>query len=82
MTVPTLVAAAAGEALVRPPADPTAEEVKNVINAAKSAISLVTAPREAEAMEAMVQPKVVTEVATVAVGVEVKRVIRVEVWLG
>ena len=59
-----------------------AEEVKNVISAAKSAISLVTAPKGAEATEPMVRTKVVTAVATAAVGVEVKRVIRVEVWLG
>lgn len=82
MTVPTLVAAVAGEALVRPPADPTAEEVKNVTSAAKLAISLVTAPRGAEATEVMVQTKAVTEVTTAAVGVEDKRAIRVEVWLG
>ena len=64
------------------PADPMAEEVKNVISAAKLAISLVTAPKAAEVTEAMVQTKAVTAVATAAVGVEVKRVIRVEVWLG
>ena len=64
---------------MRPLADPTAEEVKNVISVARLAISLVTAPK---ATEATVQTKVVTAAATAAAGVEVKRVIRVEVWLG
>ena len=65
---------------MRPPADPTAE-VKNVISAARLAILLVTAPKGAEATEATVQTKAVTAVATAAVGVEVKRAIRVEVRL-
>ncbi|KAL8794073.1 MAG: hypothetical protein Q9195_003373 [Heterodermia aff. obscurata] len=70
------------EVLVHPPADPTVEEVKNVISAARLAISLVTAPKAAEVTEATVQTKAVTAVATAAVGAEVKRVTRVEVWLG
>lgn len=83
MTVPPLLAAAAAaEALVRPPADPTAEEVKNVISAARLAISLVIAPKGAEATEATVQTKAITAAATAVVGVAVKRAIRVEVWLG